>query len=68
MFTACHHSPVPGKTECLAHLNGKSSEVKERLDVGMMTRSRRKELGLDIDEFLSEDGCRKPEEINVRKS
>ena len=68
MFTACHHSPAPGKMECPDHLNGKSSEVEERLDVGMMTRARRKELGLDVDELHSGDGCRKREEVNVRKT
>lgn len=65
-FTACSNSPLPGHQFCQTHMDNKSGETCERLDIGVMTRQRRKELGLDIDQLSSSEGCRKQEDITVR--
>lgn len=65
-FLACQESPLPGKDKCLQHLNDESSVGKERLDFGMITRAKRKELGISIDVLTTEEGCRKREAITQR--
>ena len=65
-FTACSNSPVNGLQFCKTHADEKSGDVKERLDIGVMTRQRRRELGLDVEELTSSEGCRKEENITVR--
>ena len=65
-FTACSRSPLPGHNFCQIHMNDKPGEVADQLDASRMTRQRRKELGLDIDELSSNAGCRRKENINVR--
>ena len=65
-FTACIHSPMQGEIFCQEHLGEKSAQSSERIDV-KLTRQKRKELGLDIDQ-LHEAGCRKKDDITVRKS
>ena len=65
-FTACSNSPVNGLQFCKIHMDDKSGDVKERLDIGVMTRQRRRELGLDVEELTSTEGCRREENITVR--
>ena len=65
-FTACGSSPLPGHNFCLTHINNKAGDAMDQLDAGMMTRQRRKALGLEIEELSSNAGCRKKENINVR--
>ena len=65
-FTACSNSPLPGFRFCTAHMDDKAGDTNERLDTGVMTRQRRKELGLHVDELTSMQGCRKREAITVR--
>lgn len=65
-FIACAESPLPGKDKCLHHLEDESRTPPERMDYGMMTRARRKELGISIDLLTTEEGCRKREAITVR--
>ena len=38
------------------------------MDVGRMTRAKRVELGISIEELTTGQGCRKEENIAVRKS
>ena len=66
-FTACTSSPLPKKNFCANHTEDKSGESSQRLDLGRLTRSKFKELGLDLQELTSADACRKREAINVRK-
>ena len=65
-FTACSNSPLPSKRYCTAHMNEKSGDSDVRLDIGIMTRAKRKELGLDLDFLTTTEGCRKREAITVR--
>ena len=65
-FTACINSPMNGEIYCRDHLGEKSAPSTERIDV-KITRQKRRELGLDVDQ-LHEAGCRKTEDITVRKS
>ena len=65
-FTACSNTPLRFKQFCKNHIDDKSGEVKERIDVGVMTRQKRRELGLDVEELTSNEGCRKKENITVR--
>ena len=46
-FTACSNSPLTGLQFCQTHMDNKSGDTNERLDTGVMTRQRRKELGLE---------------------
>ena len=46
-FTACGNSPLPTKHFCEVHMNDQSGDTADRLDLGMMTRAKRKEMGLD---------------------
>ena len=55
-FTCCVASPLPSKEYCSVHLNDGTGSTIERLDTGVVTRSMRKELGLDIDELTSGSG------------
>ena len=65
-FNCCVNSPLPGKLYCAVHLNDKAGETSNRLDHGVLTRARRKELGLDIDCLSSTVGCRKPDKVTTR--
>ena len=65
-FTACSNSPLPGQDYCRAHMNDKEGDSGSRLDIGMMTRAKRKEHGLDLDFLTTTEGCRKREAITVR--
>ena len=65
-FTACGNSPLPKNKFCEVHVNDQSGDTPERLDIGMITRSMRREMGLDIDFLTTTEGCRKREAINVR--
>lgn len=47
-------------------MNDQSGDTADRLDLGMMTRAKRKEMGLDINFLTTTEGCRKREAINVR--
>ena len=51
---------------CRTHTGDKQGDAEERLDTGMMTRAKRKELGLDLDFLTTTEGCRKREAITVR--
>ena len=65
-FTACGNSPLPKHKFCEVHINDQSGDTPERIDTGMLTRSKRRELGLDVDFLTTTEGCRKREAINVR--
>ena len=65
-FTVCHESPLPGKEFCLEHSHNSEAPIVERLDTGIITRQKRKELGIDIDKLTEEGACRKRENINTR--
>lgn len=66
-FLECAASPLPGKKLCLYHLKEQeASATTDRLDLGTMTRSRRKELGLAVDLLTTEMGCRSRENITQR--
>ena len=65
-FVACPASPLPGKDRCISHLKDASSQPIERLDYGIMTRSKRRELGLAIDLLSTNFGCRKSKDVAVR--
>ena len=63
-FLECAESPLPGKTMCSKHDGNKREDtVSERLDFGVMTRHKRKLLGLNVDTLTSSEGCRKVENI-----
>lgn len=64
-FRACSNSPVPGGTFCSNHVGNQNGEADERLDV-RITRSKRRELGIDVDFLTTTEGCRKRENVNVR--
>ena len=64
-FRACSNSPVPGDIFCKNHKGDKNGETDERLDV-RLTRSKRRELGIDVDFLTTTEGCRKRENVNVR--
>ena len=64
-FRACSNSPVPGDVFCNNHKGNKNGKSDERLDV-RMTRSKRRELGIDVDYLTTTEGCRKRENVNVR--
>lgn len=66
-FTACASSPLTGKLYCDQHMGEKMGESIERLDT-RMTRARRRQLGLDVDELTTEFECREKEDITVRKT
>ena len=63
----CAESPLPGKVMCAKHLNEPNEpnedSLNERLDLGVMTRSKRKLLGLNVDMLTSSEGCRKEKNI-----
>ena len=66
-FIECARSPLPGKDRCNLHIRETEIDTtEERLDFGAMTRSRRKELGIDVDFLTTEEGCRKRENITQR--
>lgn len=66
-FIACPFSPLPGKDKCLQHYNNESQTVlQERVDFGVMTRSKRQELGISIDLLTTDEGCRKRENVTQR--
>ena len=57
-----------GEPLCEAHKNGNTAPVPERLDTGVLTRKRRKELGIGSDLMRAEEECRKEESVTVRPS
>ena len=57
-FTACSNSPLPQIQYCQAHMDEGTGDTVERLDTGVMTRARSKELGLDLEELTTSEGCR----------
>ena len=66
-FLECAESPLPGKTKCFKHQTDSDiNEKVERSDFGMMTRTRRKELGIHVDFLTTEEGCRKRDNITQR--
>ena len=65
---ACAESPLPDQRYCLTHMDNIENPSEERLDVGRMTRAKRVELGISIEELTTGQGCRKKENIAVRKS
>ena len=65
---ACAESPLPAQRYCLRHKDNIDNPNEERLDVGRMTRAKRVELGISIEELTTGQGCRKIENIAVRKS
>ena len=65
---ACAESPLPDQRYCLIHRDNIETESEERLDVGRITRAKRVELGISIEELTTGQGCRKKENIAVRKS
>ena len=66
--TACAESPLPEQRYCLRHKDNIDNPSEERLDVGRMTRAKRVELGISIEELTTGQGCRKKENIALRKS
>ena len=66
-FNACINSPLPGKIFCNTHLNEKKGDTGVRLDSGVMTRARRKELGLENDFLTTDEGCRQRTNITIRE-
>ena len=66
-FTCCHHSPLPKQNYCEAHKNEASGPTEERMDYEPLTRNRRWELGVDIDELTTEQACGKREAVTIRK-
>ena len=67
-FDYCIQYPAQGSTLCKEHQKDLSSPVPERIDSGVMTRKQRKEMGLEEDILTSEKGCRRKENITVRKN
>ena len=70
-FLECAASPLPGKDLCRNHIKVQVQEANstaERLDLGTMTRSRRKELGLSVDLMTTEMGCRPRDKVTQRLS
>ena len=65
-FICCTNSPITGKSFCEAHEDDKICEPESRLDHGIMTRAKRKELGIDLDCLSSMVGCRKTDNVNKR--
>ena len=65
---ACAESPLPEQRYCLRHRDNIENPSEERLDVGRITRAKRVELGISIEELTTGQGCRKKENIAVRKS
>ena len=65
-FVECANSPLPDKTRCRNHLTENENHPPERLDLGVLTRARRRQLGLDSDTLTEEEGCRKRDMINQR--
>lgn len=65
-FNDCINSPLPGQRFCHVHLNDQYGETEDQLDHGVMTRSKRKELGIDVDFLISPGSCRKPEAVTTR--
>ena len=64
-FTACAASPMPGHSFCQSHFDNPEEIVMERPDI-RMTRQKCKELGLDVEELTTAEGCRKREAITVQ--
>ena len=52
------------KNVCEVHINDEAGDTPDRL--GVMTRGRRAEMGLDINFLTTAEGCRKRDAINVR--
>ena len=65
-FTACSNSPERKENFCDLHLKDENATPVEVENQGMLTRSKRKELGLDDYVLTSDNGCRKRENINIR--
>ena len=55
-FHSCSNSPLPGHRFCQEHLDDKTGDSSDRLDIGMMTRSKRISMGLDVDLLTTEQG------------
>ena len=67
-FNECSNNPLPGKSKCGLHdMQESSNDADERVDLCRVTRSMRKELGLDVETLTSEMGCRKKENIHQRQ-
>ena len=67
-FKYCVNSPRMGETLCEDHRNGRTAAVPERVDIGVLTRKKRRELGIGADLIAAEEECRKKEDVTVRKS
>ena len=67
-FTACANSPEPKHIYCRLHIQDVNAEPPVMDNQGMLTRSKRKELGLDEYVLTSSFGCRKRENINERST
>ena len=57
---------MPKMQYCSAHMKNVEAPLEERLDTGRLTRSKRKEFGISVDQLTTELGCRKKEAITVR--
>ena len=68
IFDYCINSPARGSELCKDHQTDINSPAPERLDEGVLTRKKRKEMGLDVDLITTNKGCRKPDNITVRKN
>ena len=67
-FKYCINSPRMGEVLCEAHKDGKTAPVPERLDTGVLTRKKRRELGIGNDLKALVEECRKKEDVTVRAS
>ena len=67
-FSACGNYPVTGQKYCSLHLEKNDCSVVETTYEGVITRAKRKELGLDVDFLTTSEGCRKRDAINMRTS
>ena len=67
-YVACSESPEPRKLFCSNHLKSEDDTNEQRLDVGRITRAKRKELGIHLDELTSSEGCRKKDQILESKN
>ena len=65
---ACAESPLPEQRYCARHRDNIDNPSEERLDVGRITRAKRVELGISMEELTTGEGCRKKENIAVRTS
>ena len=64
----CSQYPAQGSTLCEDHQKDLTAPVPERLDSGVMTRKQKQELGLGEEILTSGQGCRKKENVTVRKT